>query len=141
MARKKSHYCPKVLFHDYYGVPPVRDDCIPLWRELLNGNRRNAFQIEFSTAEILGIPALFTGHRIDTDTIPNGFFSYEIRGNDDCSIPVEIAPFIRSGFLGTILVRERLVPDKTQRLLLIPGDMDMYGRTAYLRDWWCVYGI
>lgn len=141
MTRKTVPCCPKWFTPGQYEALHCRDDCISSYENRLPSNRRDAFQIEFSTAEILGLPALFTQCRIDTDTLPKGLFSYEIRGNESFISAIEIAPDIAFNFIGTIVVRECLVPDSRKRRWLNPEDVDMYGRTSYLRDWWCVYGI
>lgn len=141
MTRKTVPCCPKWLTPGQYEALHCRDDCVSFYENRLPSNRRDAFQIEFSTAEILGIPALFTQSRIDTNTLPKGLFSYEIRGNENLLSATEITSDNAFNFIGTILVCERLVPDRTERRCLFPGDIDMYGRTSYLRDWWCVYGI
>lgn len=140
MIRKKPPYRPKHIPPGQYEMHLCCDDCTSCIEDRLPSNRRDAFQVEFSTAEVLGFPALFTQCRLDTDTLPKGLYSYEIRGNDSFLSAVEIAPNIVLDFVGTIVVCESLVPDKTQRRWIRPEEFDMYGRSAYLRDWWCVYG-
>ncbi len=137
----RNKFCSWVLPLEHESMVHCRDDGISPWKGIMPSSRRDAFQVEFSTAEILGMPALFTRCRVDTDTLPNGLFSYEVRGNEDCFTAIEIAPYITANFIGTILVCERLVSDKTQRRILFPGDVDMSGRSEYLADWWCVYGF
>ena len=141
MTRKRHFYRSKRIPPGQYEMHLCCDGCSSDLEDRLPSNRQDAFQVEFSTAEILGIPALFTQYRIDADTLPKGLYSYEVRGNDSLISAVEIAPDIVLNFMGTIIVCEDLVPDKTQPRWLRPDEIDMYGRSAYLRDWRCVYGI
>lgn len=43
----------------------------------------DAMQEEFEEVMVLGRPALFTGVRIERDTVPEGLYLYEVRGNDN----------------------------------------------------------
>ncbi|MDO5392133.1 MAG: hypothetical protein Q4F24_13725 [Eubacteriales bacterium] len=101
----------------------------------------DAQRLEYSSAEICGLPALFTLHRIDTDTIPDGIYRYEISGCDDIYSTVKIAPDILTNFLGTLLVAENLISDCQKCRVIPPGDLDVIGRSESLDEWRFLYGI
>ena len=69
--------------------------------------RKNAKEIEWEKVEVLGKEGLFADYRVNRDTIPDGYFMYEIRHDDDCQgDPVQIAKWVMVNFLGTLLVKE-----------------------------------
>ena len=69
--------------------------------------RKNAKEIEWEKVEVLGKEGLFTDYRVNRDTIPEGYFMYEIRHDDDChGDPVQIAKWVIVNFWGTLLVKE-----------------------------------
>ena len=45
--------------------------------------RLNVSEETFEHVELFGKPALFLDARIDTNTVPHGFFCYDLRGSDD----------------------------------------------------------
>ena len=68
----------------------------------------------FEEITVLDKPALFTGIRIERDTVPKGLYLYEVRGDDDGGgDPVQIARGIMVNHFGSIITREaiRLPPD------------------------------
>lgn len=69
--------------------------------------RKNAKEIEWEKVEVLGKEGLFADCRVDRDTVPEGYFMYEIRHDDDCQgDPVQIAKWVIVNFWGTLLVKE-----------------------------------
>jgi hypothetical protein len=67
----------------------------------------DAMQENFEEITVLGRPALFTDLRIERDTVPEGLYLYEVRGDDDGgSDPVQIAKRILVNHFGSIIVRE-----------------------------------
>ncbi len=46
--------------------------------------KANAMEESFEEVTIFGKPAIFTSLRIDRNTIPRGYYAYEIRHDDDC---------------------------------------------------------
>lgn len=69
----------------------------------------NAKDVYWKPIEVLGKKGLFTNVRVDKDTIPKGYYVYEMRhaDNDWCE-PVEIGLGILVNFFGTLLVKEPL---------------------------------
>ena len=58
----------------------------------------NARTEEFQHIEVFDKPALFTNGRIARDTVPEGWYCYDIRGSDDdpgalCYLPIFAAAF------------------------------------------------
>lgn len=71
--------------------------------------RHNANDIVWGKIEIFGKECLFSDLRIDRKTIPEGWFMYEVRHDDeDWSNPVEIGLGILVNFFGTIITKEEL---------------------------------
>lgn len=57
--------------------------------------------------ELFGRPALFTNSRIDRDTVPEGWYAYDLRGSDyDPGEPVTAEPSVVVNHAGTILTHE-----------------------------------
>ena len=53
----------------------------------------NAREEEYEYVELFGKPALFTNSRIDRDTVPEGWYAYDLRGSDyDPGEPVTVEP-------------------------------------------------
>lgn len=69
--------------------------------------RFDAMQENFEEITVLDRPALFTNVRIERDTVPDGLYLYEVRGDDDggCD-PVQIARGIMVNHFGSIIVKE-----------------------------------
>lgn len=69
--------------------------------------RLNAMEVTWKKLEVLGKEGLFADWRIDRNTIPEGWYFYEVRhaDNDWCE-PVEIALGILVNFWGTLITKE-----------------------------------
>ena len=74
--------------------------------------RINAMNVTWDKVEVLGKVGLFTDWRIKRDTIPDGWYFYEVRhaDNDWCE-PVEVAVGIFVNFYGTLITKEPLLPE------------------------------
>lgn len=69
--------------------------------------RYNAMKERYSKIQILGKQALFTSMRLERNTVPAGFYLYEVRHDDDgIGDPVQIARGILVNHWGTILTTE-----------------------------------
>ena len=67
----------------------------------------NASEADYERFEILGRDALFTCLRIDRQTLPEGFYAYDLRDCDDCSgTPCQLKNFVMVNHWGTVVVRE-----------------------------------
>ena len=63
---------------------------------------------DFRDAEINGIPALFTMCRIDSETLPTGFHSYEVMGGRGSDFQW-LVPLALANFTGTFVTRQPLL--------------------------------
>lgn len=58
----------------------------------------------FELVTVFGHPMIFSSYRIDRKTVPEGFYVYEIRHDDECAgDPVEISEHILVNFWGTVI--------------------------------------
>lgn len=64
-------------------------------------------ELSYEKVKVFGQNALFTEDRIIRESVPHGFYLYEVRHDDDCQgNPVEVKKWIMVNFLGTLLLRE-----------------------------------
>ena len=86
----------------------------------------NAMTEHSEEITVCGKPALFTGIRIRSYTVPDGLYAYDFRHDDECrGIPCEIAPFVMVNHWGTIILAEPLeLPDDGRRYIDEDTDWD-----------------
>lgn len=71
--------------------------------------RYSAEELYYEQITIRGYKALFTNERIKLDTVPDGWYLYEVRHDDECQgIPCEIAKGILVNFWGSLLRHDEL---------------------------------
>lgn len=69
--------------------------------------RYDAKELMYQKIELFGKKGLFTDYRVIPESVPDGFFRYEVRHDDDSiGIPTEAAKRILVNFLGTLLMEE-----------------------------------
>lgn len=89
--------------------------------------RYDAKELKYEKIEIFGKKALFSDERIIPDSVPDGFFQYEVRHDDDSiGIPTEAAKRIFVNFLGTLLMEEP-IPEAEEE--------QGYKLISYEEDW------
>lgn len=72
---------------------------------------------------LLDKPALFTGARLDRNTVPEGLYAYDVRHDDLCQgIPCEVAKYIMVNHWGTVLMAEPLDLGEDGRIYLEEKD-------------------
>lgn len=72
-------------------------------------SRYHAEELTYQEVTLFGNPALFSECRINSATVPEGLYRYEIRHtDDDWGEPIELARGIMVNFYGMILTREPL---------------------------------
>ena len=86
-------------------------------------------QISFDPVLCFGKFVLFTGHRIDRSTVPEGLWVYDIRHGDegDWTDPVEILPHVMCNYMGSIVSTERFPIDFKESYVIMDqnaGDWD-----------------
>jgi hypothetical protein len=71
--------------------------------------RFDAMKESFTEVTMLGKPALFTGIRIDRNTVPRGYHLYAVRHDDDCQgIACQIARDILVNHWGSLITRDKI---------------------------------
>lgn len=91
----------------------------------------DANEFLFEEFELFGKPVLFTDHRVDSLTVPKGFYKSEIRHSSiDDMRPVSVEKLVVVNFFGTVISREpigfRMIGD---------DDWGFTGGQCYIRDW------
>lgn len=77
---------------------------------------KNVREEEFEHIELFGKPALFSNHRIDRDTVPEGFYLYDLRGSG-CGLGRPITMENRvADHAGAVLTAEPVKFQKRKRL-------------------------
>lgn len=67
-------------------------------------------ELHYERVRIFGKTGFFTNERIQRDSVPEGFYQYEVRHDDCCQgIPCEVAKGILVNFWGTLLMTEELL--------------------------------
>lgn len=71
--------------------------------------RMRANEVDYTQIVVKGIPSLFTETRVVRDFVPEGFYLYEVRCDDDgLGNPSQIGSCVIVNFLGTLLASEKL---------------------------------
>lgn len=103
--------------------------------------RVSAYDESFEYIELFGKPALLTENRIQTNTIPEGWYCYDLRGSDtNPSEPVTVEPLVAVNHAGTILTHEPVtIPKSGYRSL--KGRLDFLGERYSLKEFCEVRGL
>jgi hypothetical protein len=89
--------------------------------------RYDAMTEDFSEVTIFNKPALFTPSRINRDSVPDGYFLYEVRHDDDCQgDAVQIARMIIVNHWGSLITKDEIILPKDGFLDIEPEDIN-YG--------------
>ena len=65
----------------------------------------SAMRDYFELIEIYDQPAMFSNGRIDRETVPDGWYCYDLRGSDnDPSEPATVEPYVSFNHAGAILL-------------------------------------
>ena len=85
----------------------------------------NAMEERFEEVTICKKPALFTCLRIARDTVPKGYYAYDVRHDDDCQgDPVQIARSILVNHWGTLITRDKINLPRNGYLDIYPEDLN-----------------
>ena len=72
-------------------------------------NKADAYKEQFEHIELFGKPALLIASRISRFTVPQGWFCYDLRGNDnDPGHPVTVENYVGVNHAGTVLTPTEL---------------------------------
>jgi len=89
--------------------------------------RYDAMEEDYEEITVFDKPALFSGERIDRDTVPRGYFKYEMRHDDDFQgYAVEIANSVIVNLWGTVIMRDEIRLPRNGRLDITADDLN-YG--------------
>jgi len=88
----------------------------------------NAMTENFEEILIFNKPALFTCMRIERSTVPQGYFQYEVRRDDESGwgCAVQLAKSIRANRFGTVIINEPIKLSPGGYLNLKPDDIYYY---------------
>jgi len=84
----------------------------------------NAMNVNFEEIEFEGKPALFTLGRVERATVPNGYFLYELRHDDDCKgdvVQVGLSIFVNHW--GSIITKDEIILQQDNLLNVEPNVM------------------
>ena len=68
-----------------------------------------AKDVHWVAMEIFGIEGLFSDLRIVRDSIPEGYYMYELRDNNDCEV-CQYKTSVMVNFMGTFISKKLLPP-------------------------------
>ena len=69
----------------------------------------HAMTERYEEITVCGKPALFTSARIQTNSVPDGWYCYDLRGSDDePGEPVTIEPYVVINHAGSVLTHEKI---------------------------------
>ena len=94
---------------------------------------KNVREEEFEHIELFGKPALFSNHRIDRDTVPEGFYLYDLRGSDnDPGRPITMENRVAVNHAGAVLTAEPVKFQKEKDYRRISGKINFLGEQLSL---------
>ncbi|MDD3778441.1 MAG: hypothetical protein PHU76_01785 [Synergistaceae bacterium] len=95
----------------------------------------NAREETFQEVELFGNPALFTNSRIDSDTVPDGWYCYDLRGSDyDPGRPVTVEPRVVVNHAGSVLTHEPVKFRKNQDSRRLRDGLNFVGGNVTLEQ-------
>ena len=95
----------------------------------------NAMEEIFDVVEIFGHAALFGNFRTDHDTVPEGWFCYDLRGSDENpKMPATLEPYVVVNHAGTILSPESIWIDKEKGFREFGGELEFLGEETTLAE-------
>lgn len=99
--------------------------------------RYDAQKETYEEIEIFDTPALFSAGRIQKDSVPGGFYRYEIRHDDEGrGIPCELSAHILVNFWGTVISRIPLIQENECRRYIEGEDWSYTGNIGIRLESW-----
>ena len=100
----------------------------------------HAREEEYEAIELFGHMALFTNSRIDRDSVPEGFYCYDIRYSDfDDAVPATLEPFVYVNHMGTVLTKTDFDILKKDYTPMDEDSLNFLGHSltvdGYLEEW------
>ncbi|WP_182464913.1 LPD28 domain-containing protein [Mediterraneibacter gnavus] len=91
----------------------------------------------YEEIEIFDTPALFSAGRIQKDSLPEGFYCYEVPHDDECiGIPCELSSHILVNFWRTVISRVPLIKEKECRRYIEDEDWGYTGNAEIQLESW-----
>lgn len=94
----------------------------------------NAREEQYEHVELFGKPALYTSSRVDRNTVPDGFYCYDLRGSDyDPGKPVTLENWVVVNHAGTVVTAKPVTIPKSGAKRL-NGKLNFIGECLTLPD-------
>ena len=91
----------------------------------------------YEEIEIFDTLALFSSGRIQKDSVPEGFYCYEVRHDDECmAIPCELSFHILVNFWGTVISKVPLIRDDECRRYIEDEEWGYTGNSEIQLESW-----
>lgn len=95
----------------------------------------NAMTEEYEQVELFGKPALFTIARVDTCTVPDDWYAYDLRGrDDDPGIPCTLEALVVVNHAGSILTPELIPFPEGQDYCDVEDELNFLGEEITLAE-------
>jgi len=105
--------------------------------EVDNMVRCDARKETYEEIEIFDTPALFSAGRIQKDSVPEGFYCYEVRHDDECmGIPCELSTHILVNFWGTVISKIPLIKKNECKRYIEDEDWSYTGNIEIKLESW-----
>jgi hypothetical protein len=99
--------------------------------------RYDARKETYEEIEIFDTLALFSSGRIQKDSVPEGFYCYEVRHDDEGrGIPCELSAHILVNFWGTVISRVPLIQENKCRRYIEDEDWSYTGNIEIRLESW-----
>lgn len=88
----------------------------------------NAREEQYEHVELFGNPALYTSSRVDCNTVPEGFYCYDLRGSDyDPGKPITVENWVVVNHAGTVVTAKPVTIPKS-------GTRQLSGKLNFLDE-------
>lgn len=103
-------------------------------------SRLDMTSVKWDKVQVLGRKGYFTDQRIKRDSIPDGWYFYEIRhaDNDWCE-PVEVSLGVLVNFMGTLITTKPILKEPIVKFDNAYRDIDADKDWKYLRG--CAFAV
>ena len=102
----------------------------------------NAMTEDYEHIELFGKPALFTNARVDTHTVPDGWYVYDLRGrDDDPGMPHTLELLVVANHAGSIVTPELISFPANQDFRDVEGKINFLGEEITLTEFCRQHGL
>lgn len=104
--------------------------------------RYDARKETFEEIEIFDTLALFSSGRIQRESVPEGFYCYEVRHDDECmGSPCELSSHVLVNFWGTVISKVSLINKGEERRYIGTEDWGYTENTEIQLKSWLGYNM